>query len=71
MSLWDAGRSFQAMQELAARIRAVDEVEPRELPADVERLIASKDALFPHDQRAVVPASVRFEGSEVRVTAVP
>jgi hypothetical protein len=39
------------------------------LLADVERLIASKDALFPHDQRAVVSASVRLEGSEVRVTA--
>jgi hypothetical protein len=69
MSLLDAGKRFQALQELAARIQAVDEVERRELLTDVERLIASKDALFPHDQRVVVSASVRFEGNEVRVTA--
>jgi len=69
ISLLDAGRRFQALHELAPRIKAVDEVERREILADVERLIAKKEALFPHDKRAVVSASVRFEGNEVRVTA--
>ena len=69
MSLLDAGTRFHALQELAPRIKAVDEVERCEMLADVERLIARKDALFPHDMRAVVSAAVRFEGNEVRVTA--
>ena len=49
MSLWDAGRSFQAMQELVACIWVVDEVELCELLVDVERLIVSKDVLFLYD----------------------
>jgi hypothetical protein len=35
----------------------------------MSRLIARKDALFPHDKHAVASASVRFEVNEVRVTA--
>ena len=67
ISLLDADTRAKKLQNLATSIAGVGETEQRvRLLAAVERLIASKLALFPHNHRCVVSRAVRFQGDEVR-----
>ena len=69
LSLLDAAKRSEALKDFTTPRKGVDPAIVREALGHVERLIAKKQALFPHDRRHVVSFNVRFENDEVRVLA--
>jgi hypothetical protein len=69
ISLLDADKRFEALQDFAATIAGTDDAIRREALGHIERLIARKQALFPHDKRTIVSWDAGFHGDSVRVSA--
>ena len=69
ISLLDADKRATALQTWATGIKGVGDDKRREILADVEKLIARKEALFPDDQRYVVSGEIRLQGNKLRITA--
>ena len=69
MSLMGDDQRSAALQDLAADIKGLNDGVRRAILADVEKLIATKEALFPHDNRFVVSGELQRQGNKLRVTA--
>ena len=69
LSLLDAAKRSEALKDFTTPRKGKDPAIVREALGHVERLIAKKQALFPHDRRYVVSFNVRFENGEVRIFA--
>jgi hypothetical protein len=69
VSLLPAHQRAQEIQKLAALPLDCDAARRRDAAAHVERLIAKKMDLFPHDQRMIVSCEARFQGDRLHITA--
>lgn len=69
LSLLNAEKRSEALKDFTTTRQGEDATIVREALGHVERLIAKKQALFPHDRRHVVSCNVRFENGEVRILA--
>lgn len=69
ISLLPTHRRTEAMQKLFALPLGCDAALRGEAVAHIERLIAKKLELFPHDQRYIVSFETRFRGGSLHITA--
>ena len=69
ISLLSGHHRAEAIQKFVASFGRLDDAARRESIAHVERLIAKKEELFPHDRRTVVSWEVRFQGSNLHISA--
>ena len=69
VSLMPADRQAEEIPKLFAFPPGCDDRVKRDAVAQIERLIAKKQDLFPHDKRFVVSWEVRFQGDNFHVTA--
>jgi hypothetical protein len=71
ISLLDADKQADALHQLAIGSEGEEDAVQREALDQIDRLIARKQAMFPHDKRFVASAQVRFRGRDhLHVTAV-
>lgn len=68
-SLLDTSEQSAAIQKVIDSCGITDSSILRNVRIHLKRLIAVKQALFPHDKRTVVSWNVRFEGNLFGVTA--
>jgi hypothetical protein len=69
VSLMPADRRTEEIQRLFVFPPGCDDRVKREAITHIERLIAKKQDLFPHDKRFVVSWEVRFQGNNFHITA--
>jgi hypothetical protein len=69
VSLLPADERSKALNDVIAAIDGSDEAIPGEAIGHINRLIARKQKLFPHDQRFIVSWEVRRQRDTVRITA--
>jgi hypothetical protein len=71
ISLLKADKQADALHQLAVAREGEEAALQREAVDQIERLIARKQAMFPHDKRFVAAAKVRFQGRDhLHVTGV-
>ena len=70
ISLLNAGEQAHALHQLAVPREGKEDALPREALDQIERLMARKQAMFPHDQRFVLAAEIQFRGSKLHVTGI-
>lgn len=69
ISLMNADERSDALRKFVATPDGADDAMRRAALGHLERPVARKLALFPHDQRTVVAWDVWFQGNSVRVSA--
>jgi hypothetical protein len=69
ISLLPVGERSKALQDVMASIPVKDDETRWGAMASIERSIARKQELFPHDQRALVSWDVVFQEGTLRITA--
>lgn len=69
ISLLPADQRSDTIQKLIASVAGLDDTTRREAIGNVERLIAKKQDLFPHDRRTIVSWDVRLQGKHLHISA--
>ncbi len=69
ISLLNPSEQSAAIQKVVDSCGTADSSILRNVRIHLKRMIALKQALFPHDKRLVVSSDVRFEGNSFGVTA--
>jgi hypothetical protein len=69
ISLLPAAQQSDALQRLIASVPGLDEAKRREVTRNVERLIAKKQDLFPHDRRTILSWDVRLQENRLHISA--